>query len=63
MDKHTRKGRRLGRGIEYFREVSAQLSPAPAAPDRYEDEAYAMWKRVEASNSTPDELPLADEAE
>jgi replication-associated recombination protein RarA len=43
-DKHSIQGRKLGRGIDYFREVSAVLSPAPAEKDAYEDEAYRLWK-------------------
>jgi len=43
-DQHTIKGKAKGRGIDYFREVSAILSPAPAKKDAYEDEAYRLWK-------------------
>ena len=42
-DKHTAKGRRMGRGLEHFRQEAAQLHPAPAEKDLYEDEAYQMW--------------------
>lgn len=43
LDKHTIRGRKLGRGIEYFREVCAQLHPAPIVKDQYEDQAYRLW--------------------
>lgn len=47
FDKHTRRGRKMGRGIDHFREQAAQLNPAPEK-DEYEDEAYTYWKRAEA---------------
>jgi hypothetical protein len=42
-DHHTLKGRKLGRGVEHFRQESTKLVPAPKRPDAYEEEAYAMW--------------------
>lgn len=47
LDKHTRRGKKLGRGIKHFREVGAILLPAPATPDVYEADAYAIWERKE----------------
>ena len=41
-DGHTIVGKRLGRGVEFFREESTKLYPHPGA-DPYEDEAYRMW--------------------
>jgi replication-associated recombination protein RarA len=43
FDMHTRRGKQLGRGRDYFREVSTVLVP-PAGKDAYEDEAYRLWK-------------------
>jgi replication-associated recombination protein RarA len=42
-DSHTSTGKRLGRGLDYFRSVSTLLEPPQAEKDRYEDEAYEMW--------------------
>jgi hypothetical protein len=42
-DQHTTIGKRAGRGLEFFREISTQLMPPPAAKDPYQDEAYRMW--------------------
>jgi len=42
-DSHTAAGKRLGRGLDYFRTVSTQLDKPPAEKDPWEDEAYAMW--------------------
>lgn len=42
-DRHTSKGKRLGRGIDHFRTVSTQLVPPPDHKDAYEDEAYRLW--------------------
>ena len=42
LDGHTVAGKRMGRGLAYFREHSAQLVP-PVKPDAYEDEAYGCW--------------------
>ena len=41
---HTRKGRRLHRGVKHFVEVAAQLVPQPE-PDAYQAEAIAVWLR------------------
>lgn len=43
-DQHTLKGKKLGRGLEYFREVSTKLIPASKQKDAYEDEAYRLWE-------------------
>ncbi|MCH7686236.1 MAG: hypothetical protein IH899_06095 [Planctomycetes bacterium] len=43
-DQHTMKGKRLGRGLEYFRNESTKLVPAPTEVDPYEDEAYRLWE-------------------
>lgn len=42
QDQHTITGKRKGRGLQYFREISTQLVPQPPK-DAYEDEAYEMW--------------------
>jgi len=42
-DKHTMKGRRLGRGLDHFRESSCLLVNGPENKDPYEDEAFAIW--------------------
>ena len=47
LDKHTTQGRTAGRGVDYFREVSAVLDQPPATKDPYEDEAYRLWKLEE----------------
>jgi replication-associated recombination protein RarA len=41
-DGHTLSGKRKGRGVDYFREVSTQLVPAPTEADPYEEEAYRL---------------------
>lgn len=41
-DAHTQTGKRLGRGLEYFRTESTKYVP-PADKDAYEDEAYRLW--------------------
>jgi replication-associated recombination protein RarA len=41
-DMHTSKGKKLGRGLDHFREVATQLVP-DVEGDEYEDEAYANW--------------------
>jgi len=47
-DGHTMKGKRLGRGVDFFRAESTKLIPPQAgAPDAYEAEAYAMWEEKE----------------
>jgi len=56
FDKHTREGRRQGRGLDHFRESSCLLIPAPAEKDEYEDEAFAIW----AAEERGEEPPYAD---
>ena len=41
-DQHTIAGKRLGRGLDYFREISTQLIPPPVSVDPYEVEAYRL---------------------
>jgi len=43
FDQHTSKGKRLGRGLDYFREESTKLIPPVEKKDAYEDEAYRLW--------------------
>jgi replication-associated recombination protein RarA len=43
-DHHSHKGRKAGRGVDYFREVSTQLIPGQAEPDQYEELFYAELK-------------------
>lgn len=48
LDKHTRAGKKMGRGLDHFRAVSAVLVPPPAEKDRYEDAAYAwFWRQAD----------------
>ena len=41
-DHHTAAGRKLGRGLAFFRTEGAQLHPL-ASPDPYEADAYKQW--------------------
>ena len=41
-NRHTIAGKKLGRGLEYFRTVSTVLVPPTAARDSYESEAYRL---------------------
>jgi replication-associated recombination protein RarA len=43
-DGHTNRGKSLGRGVEYFREVSTKLVPAQDGEDEYEEEAFRLWE-------------------
>lgn len=43
LDQHTLAGRKLGRGLDHFREEGAKLVPPPTGDDPYEDEAYRLW--------------------
>lgn len=43
IDVHTREGKRMGRGLQHFREEGAKLIPAPTDADPYEVEAYRLW--------------------
>jgi replication-associated recombination protein RarA len=42
LDQHTTEGRRMGRGLDFFREVSTKLVP-PTDDDPYIEEAYRLW--------------------
>lgn len=44
-DGHTRVGRAKGRGVDFFRKESTRLvPPQTGGKDKYEDEAYRLWK-------------------
>lgn len=45
QDQHTLVGKRMGRGLDYFRAESTKLVPAPKRRDAYENEAYEMWEK------------------
>jgi hypothetical protein len=76
LDRHTARGKRLGRGLEHFRTEGAKLVPPPAEPDRYEAEAARLWEIKEArtkargdagdadvGNDAPElDLPMPDSA-
>ncbi len=58
-DQHTMKGKRLGRGLEFFRSESTKLVPEPIEHDPYEDEAYrllALNKPTKKNDSTTPDL-------
>lgn len=38
------RGKRLGRGLDYFRQESTHFNPAPIELDPHEDEAHRLWK-------------------
>jgi hypothetical protein len=44
LDKHTARGKRMGRGLEHFLSEGAKLVPPPDEPDPYEDEAHRLWR-------------------
>jgi hypothetical protein len=43
LDQHTSRGKRMGRGLQHFRDEGAKLVPAPERKDAYEEEAYRLW--------------------
>ena len=47
-DHHTRRGKQLKRGMEFWKTESTKLVPPPTEDDPYEEEALAIWaKRIE----------------
>jgi hypothetical protein len=56
LDGHTRTGKKLGRGPEFFREVSCKLVPKPKQRDPYEDEAHAFFARRRTTDTAPSGL-------
>ena len=49
IDNHTSKGKRMGRGVDFFLKEGARLQP-PAGPDEYEVEARRFWEREESGD-------------
>lgn len=43
LDKHTKRGAMMGRGIDHFRQVGAVLVNKADVPDSYEEEAYKYF--------------------
>ena len=46
LDKHTQRGKKMGRGMDHFFDVGAQLVPEPAQAD-YREEAEGYWRASE----------------
>lgn len=44
VDRHTSRGKRMGRGVTHFFEEATRLRPEPTLKDIYRDEAYALMK-------------------
>lgn len=42
VDKHTGRGKRMGRGVDHWLEQGTVLKP-PAEPDPYEERAHTHW--------------------
>lgn len=59
-DQHTYEGKRMGRGIDYFRAESAKLVHEPDEPDPYIEEAYRLWKLKEKRGKRG-QAPLVDD--
>lgn len=55
LDRHTRRGRQLGRGVDHFFDESAQLVNEAAIDDPYRDEARAAFSRETVA---PEQLDL-----
>jgi replication-associated recombination protein RarA len=47
LDKHTSRGKRMGRGFEHFLEHGLVLVPSPERPEPYEEEAIAIRRAEE----------------
>ena len=62
-DGHTLVGKRMGRGLDFFREVSTQLYPAPAVADPYEEEFYRLLalKARQPKTATPGDFLGAED--
>jgi len=56
-DKHTLQGKRLGRGLEHFRNEATKLVPPPEVIDPYEDEAYRLLARKAAATRRRSRAP------
>jgi replication-associated recombination protein RarA len=57
-DHHSVKGRQLGRGVDYFREVSTQLVPPQDAADQYEK---LFYQELKLKFETPDSAEPAQD--
>lgn len=57
LDGHTKKGRKMGRGLTYFRDVSTVLVPEQKEKDEYEKEFYHWLARSRrfGSSEEPDD--------
>lgn len=60
FDKHTSRGRKMGRGLDHFRASSALCSPVADIHDPYEDRAYAVWTRMQ---DLPQGPPIDEDAD
>ena len=44
LDKHTGRGKRMGRGVDHWLDEGCKLNPPPEVPDPYREEAEAHWR-------------------
>ena len=54
FDQHTHKGRKMGRGLDHFREEGAKLVPPPDDNDPYIEEAYRLWAIKQGESEADD---------
>ncbi len=47
LDKHTARGRKMGRGVDHFFDVGSKLENAADIPDPYRDSARAVMTRAD----------------
>jgi len=43
LDKHTYRGKSMGRSFEHWRAEGCKLDPPNSVPDPYEDRAHELW--------------------
>jgi len=53
LDKHTARGRKMGRGFDHFFDVAAQLANEAGLPDPYEADARDVCIRNERKRRAP----------
>lgn len=46
LDKHTKRGKQLGRGLDHFRNVASLITPVADIINEYEEEAYYYWSKI-----------------
>ncbi len=60
LDKHTIRGKKLGRGLEHFLAIGGKLENEVDVSDRYKEKAAQFWKKENVNGKKPESKAKKD---